>query len=95
VKLTSLAADTGSHIVVNFAAIQLGGTIALLLGMGVLSSAGVGLALAIAISVWKELIHDKHQGKGEPSWRDMRSNAVGVVLGLWPWVLMLLVTNIN
>lgn len=85
--LPTLPADKAQHLIVNFIAIQAGASAGLVVGLTAPLSVGAGLALATALSLWKELIHDKAQRKGEASWRDMAANAVGMAIGLWPWAL--------
>jgi hypothetical protein len=87
-NLPVIAADKATHLIVNILAIQLGVTVGLLIQAPLLTSVALGLVLAIALSVWKELVHDKLQRKGEASWKDMAANAAGMVIGLWPWALV-------
>lgn len=47
----------------------------------------MGVALALAASIYKEVIRDKLQGKGTPDWRDMLANLCGILLGVTAFIL--------
>ena len=86
--MKTIPQDLANHAIANFAAIQVGATLGLAAMQPFLISVAIGLALAVAVSAWKEFIHDKLQRRGEFSWKDMAANGVGAALGLWPWALV-------
>lgn len=83
-----IAQDKASHIIVNFFAVQFGATLAALASAPIVVAIAFGAIASLAASLWKELVYDQAMRKGQPSWADMAANAVGLLMGLWPWGLV-------
>jgi membrane protein implicated in regulation of membrane protease activity len=89
-KLPLLPQDKANHAVYSAAAVAVLALLLRWVGVPAMASVYLSTLAVLLVGAWKELVHDREQKKGQPEWRDMGANVLGVTIaaasfaaGMW------------